>query len=176
MLERFNSMLSRDAIFGGDAEEYRYVLSRPVDDEPIDGINILWVMVNPSVATAVDNDHTITKCHGFSQIYGARQYRVVNLCAFRAQDVKELKRTTMDVVGPHNDFYIGHAAAWADIVVCAWGRRTKLPSKLKSRPEEVVKILKRATPKLYCLGTTKDGDPVHPLMISYTTELTEYAA
>lgn len=176
MLERFDSMSSRDAIFGGDAEEYRYVLSRPVDGEPIDGLNILWVMVNPSVATAVDNDHTITKCHGFSQLYSAKQYRVVNLCALRAQDVKELKRSKLDVVGPDNNIYIDQAARWADIIVCAWGSRNKLPSKLKSRPEQVVAILKKHKPQLYCLGVTKDGDPVHPLMISYTTEFVEYAA
>ncbi len=168
------SLVKSGAIFGGPDDIYRYVLSRCTGLDF--NFRVLWVMVNPSVATASTNDHTIMKCQGFSQRMKASEYRVINLCAYRSQDVSALKSSELDLVGPDNDAYTEIAAKWADVIVCAWGSRKKLPPHLRARPETVLHLLREAAPhkSIMSLGLTQDGDPLHPLMPSYNNELIEF--
>lgn len=168
------NLVKSGAILDGPDDMYRYVLSRST------GLNfnfrLLWVMVNPSVATASTNDHTIMKCLGFSQRMCAGEFRVINLCAYRSQDVSVLKSSEFDLVGPDNDAYTEIAAKWADVIVCAWGSRKKLPPHLRARPDTVYHLLREAAPHrtIGAIGLTQDGDPLHPLMPSYNNKLIEF--
>jgi len=155
---------------------YRYCLSRQVTELGF-AANVLWVMVNPSTADATENDHTIRKCLGFSERWGAGQLRVVNLFAFRSTDITRLREPGIDIVGPENDRHIADNARWADIVICAWGSKNKIPKTARHRPRTVFEILrtnKRESVRICCLGKTKDGDPLHPLMTPYGVELKEF--
>ena len=72
---------------------YRYVLTRRWDGENLDDNSssdpcrsLLWIMLNPSSATAKINDPTMRRCMSFTQDNGYNVFHVVNLFAFRSKD------------------------------------------------------------------------------------------
>lgn len=149
---------------------YRYRLERWLGG---DGPTAAICMVNPSTAGAETNDHTITKVLGFGRQFGFGRFIVVNKCAYKATDVKELK-TAVDPIGPENDLHIRAAFKEADIHIVAWGSLSKLPPQLRTRWKDIVSIADECGAKLQCLGVTNSGDPLHPLMIGYDRQLIEW--
>lgn len=157
------------AIFD-DTRTYRYRLERPrvyVGEPPV-----LWVMLNPSTADEVQDDHTIRKCAGFQYEWTMRHRGaviVVNLFALRATNPREL-RSHPNPVGPDNDAHI--AGAMLDVigaggkVIAAWGAHRFA----RERAAVVADDALDGAP-LWCLGTTKDGSPRHPLYVPYSQPL-----
>ena len=143
-----------------DCAAYRYALTRTWDAA---GGRVLFVMLNPSTATEVQNDPTVERCERRARALGYGAFRVCNIFAWRATDPRAM-RAQPDPVGPDNDAAILEGAAWADAVVCAWGTHG---AHLARGP--AVEALLRATGKpLWHLGLSKDGHPRHPLYIAYT--------
>lgn len=142
---------------------YRYRLWRRWDHALP---SVLWVMLNPSTADAEIDDPTIKKCVGFSTRWGAGAIEVVNLFAFRATNPHELTRTD-DAAGPRNPralraaILAGHGAK-----IVAWGgfdRGRVVANRARRFREDV------GHHGFKCLGTTKHGQPRHPLMLAYST-------
>lgn len=154
------------AIFS-DCKRYRYRLDRPSGLYP--GSTAV-IMVNPSRAGVVSNDHTIRKLLGFQVRHGWGKLIVGNVFAYRATDIDNLKLAA-DPVGPDNKKHLQQIIFEADRVVVAWGRLSKLPKNLQKEWKSVVKIAERLEKTLYCLGICQDGHPVHPLMIPYERKL-----
>jgi len=130
-----------------------------------DGRSICFIMLNPSTADGLDDDPTCRRCMGFARAWGFSVLSVRNLFTVRATNPAEL-RTASDPVGPRADVEL-RAALSADLVVAAWG--TGVPF---GRDREAMKIL--AAKPLFCLGTTKDGSPRHPLYVKNDTELAPF--
>lgn len=140
-------------------EAYRYTLTRTWD--PV-GRRVLFVMLNPSTATEVQNDPTVERCERRARALGYGAFRVCNIFAYRATDPKVM-RAQADPVGPGNDAAIVDFADWADTIVCAWGTHGAHRDR-----GAAVEALLRATGKPLChLGLSKDGHPKHPLYIGY---------
>lgn len=135
---------------------YRYSLTRRWSPAP----RAVWIMLNPSTADASVDDPTIRRCRGFSQAWGCGALEVVNLYAWRATQPSELLIPGRDVVGRENDEAITRAVAGADTIVAAWGVNAGA-----ERSEHVAALVKRAGGFLQCLGTTKGGQPRHPLYV-----------
>lgn len=163
------AILSEDGV-------YRYLLTRQFSQLLGESLtppkNVLFIGVNPSTADALNDDPTVRKWTGFTSQWGFDSFSVVNLFAHRSTDVKALERTP-DPIGPDNDANIIAEIERADLIVPCWGARGKLPKSLWFRIEDVLAMIGDRPMK--CLGTTLSGDPVHPLFISYTTPLTDYA-
>jgi hypothetical protein len=123
-------------------------------------------MVNPSTADATEDDATIRKLKGFCARQGWRGFVVVNIHAFRATDVNELKRA-VDPVGPLNGGFILGAILKTDVTVCAWGSLGKLPPHLRNGWRSVVSIAKATNRPLLCWDVCADGQPKHPVMLGY---------
>ena len=100
-----------------DCEAYRYALTRTWDSA---GDKVLFVMLNPSTATEVQNDPTVERCERRARALGFGAFRVCNIFAYRATDPKNM-RAQSDPVGPANDAAILEGSDWADAIVCAWG-------------------------------------------------------
>jgi hypothetical protein len=141
---------------------YRYRLSRIWDASRS---RIVWIMLNPSSATAAEVDPTINRILRFSKRWGHGAAEVVNLFALRATDPTVLKRH-FDPVGPRNDEAIMAAVGFADRVVVAWGTR----GVLNRRDEVVAGLTRKATATVEVLGLTMAGHPRHPLYIAKTTQ------
>jgi hypothetical protein len=153
-----------DALFS-DCGEYRYWLSRIWDR---DRQHVLWIMLNPSTASAEVDDPTVRRVQEFSRRWGYGRAVVANLFARRCTRPVHLKDPG-DPVGPRNDGYLAALAAEPQIglVVAAWGAH----SSLHGREKAVAQLFHRHARPLYSLGTTQVGHPRHPLYVKGTTDL-----
>lgn len=147
---------------------YRYVLSRDLAsaDELTElmepkltrGI-VNFIGVNPSKATAEVSDPTCTRERKFSELWGFRHYVKTNLFAYRSTDPEKMK-VFGEPIGPDNDHWLDAVAAQAEMIVCAWGNHG---THLGRGDIVTIKLLRKHSKKLYCLGFTEDGEPKHTL-------------
>ncbi|MBV0913362.1 DUF1643 domain-containing protein [Anianabacter salinae] len=142
-----------------DCERYRYLLTRVWDEG---GKRALFVMLNPSTATEVQNDPTVERCERRARTLGFGAFRVTNIFAWRDTDPKKM-RAAADPVGPENDAAIAESCGWADQIICGWGAH----GAHLDRGRAVESLLRRTGRPLYHLGLTKAGQPKHPLYIGY---------
>lgn len=121
-------------------------------------------MLNPSTADATQDDPTIRRCIGFARDWGYGSLKVVNLFAFRATDPSILEGAA-DPIGPENDRHLVETCQQADLVVAAWGNY----GRLLGRDRQVVALLASHS-EIMCLGSTKCGNPRHPLYVRGDTQ------
>lgn len=145
-----------------DCEAYRYSLTRVWDETGEKG---LFIMLNPSTATEVQNDPTVERCERRSRALGYGAFRVLNIFAYRATDPRDMRRAE-DPVGPENDAVLLQGLDWADRVICAWGTH----GEHLGRGPEVAALLKGTGRELLHLGLSKAGHPKHPLYIGYKVQ------
>ena len=145
-----------------DCERYRYSLTRVWEPG---GQKALFVMLNPSTATEVQNDPTVERCERRARALGFGAFQVTNIFAWRDTDPRNM-RAASDPVGPDNDAAILHGAAWADRIIAAWGAH----GAHLARGPQVETLLRRTGQPLLHLGLTKDGHPKHPLYIAYAQQ------
>lgn len=125
----------------------------------------VFVMLNPSTATEVQNDPTVERCERRARALGFGGFRVVNIFAYRATD-PQVMRAQADPVGPENDAALVEAARWGDRIICAWGRH----GAHRERGPQVEDLLRAMGQPLFHLGLTQTGAPKHPLYISYDVQ------
>jgi hypothetical protein len=145
-----------------DCERYRYTLTRVWDPK---GARAMFVMLNPSTATEVQNDPTVERCERRARALGFGAFRVLNIFAWRATDPRDM-RAAADPVGPDNDRAIVESVPWADRIVCAWGTH----GAHLGRGPQVERLLRAAGAELHHLGLSKEGHPKHPLYIGYAVQ------
>lgn len=149
---------------------YRYRLEREVQAE---GKVFAYFGINPSTADASVDDATVRKWRGFTLRNGGRRFIVGNVFSFRATDVRDLIHDKVDCDAEHWR-HIRQIVADADILVPCWGARSKLPPGKFKRPEVLMQCLVESGKPVMHFGTTKSGDPKHPLMLGYDTPLTPW--
>ncbi len=140
---------SKDAKLSDD-QVYRYQLTRIWDETKP---KVLFIMLNPSTADALEDDPTIRRVVNFAESWGYGSVYVANLYAFRSTDPKGLK-TTSDPIGPENRQHIQELVGLVDRVIYAWGNKEKEPEWLR----ELI-----TTP--YCIAHSTKGIPKHPLYL-----------
>ena len=145
---------------------FRYWLHRELASAGREGL--VFVMLNPSTADAVNDDATIRRCVGFGRQWGYRELTVVNLFALRATKPADLRRHGAEAIGEHNDDVLRwmrqHPATL--MVVAAWGNQgTHL-----GRDAAAMAII--APTK--ALGVTKQGCPKHPLYVRSSAQPLPY--
>lgn len=150
-----------------DCEKYRYSLTRIWDAA---GARALFVMLNPSTATEVQNDPTVERCERRARALGFGGFRVTNIFAWRDTDPKNM-RAAHDPVGPENNDTIRQSAlSWVrdtnDQIICAWGAH----GDHLGQGFAIQSLLRKCDKPLYSLGMTKQGHPKHPLYIGYSVQ------
>lgn len=150
-----------------DDELYRYHLWR-VWDEKLP--RVLFIMLNPSTASATKDDPTITRLVGYAERWGFGRLDVVNLFAFRSPHPKVMKAFAGDRVGLYNNAAIFGQAHKTNQIIVAWGRNGD------DYLERVGDVLTMLNPyELWCLGYTKLGQPLHPLMLKNAAERVRFS-
>jgi hypothetical protein len=153
---------------------YRYWLRRSFG---MFGKPVVFAMLNPSTATAEEDDPTIRRCIDFAKRWGASDMCVVNLFALRSTDPAALFADGVeDPEGPGNDTMIEKAAdfcrANGGTFVCAWGSAGKTLAQKRyvcERAETVLGLLDRALCKpMHLRVSEKTGQPWHPLYLPAT--------
>lgn len=143
-----------------DCGLYRYVLRRTWRP----GKTIVFIGLNPSVASNDQDDRTIRRCLDYASrwddgIYGT--YVMLNLHAYRSTDPDVLPKLA-DPTGPQNDYWISTEVDKAAKVIVAWGGHRSTAR----RDRRVLSLIDQP----YCLGTTAKGAPLHPLYLLKTLE------
>jgi hypothetical protein len=151
----------KDATFS-PCRLYRYELIRHWGE----GARVCaFIMLNPSTATALEDDPTIRKCVKFAKSWGFDGLIVGNLYAFRATDPAELKRAGY-LVGHNNDMQLADIAKRADRLICAWGANAE-----EDWANTMVEMLaENASCHIEALALNKNGSPRHPLYVADDTQ------
>ena len=147
------------AVFSS-CRRYRYTLWRGIGAEYVQFIGL-----NPSTADEVKDDQTIRKCTRFVQLLGYSRFCMTNLFSYRATVPSEMKKATFPV-GEETDKWLLDISSKAALVIAAWG----VHGTFLSRDKEVIQML----PNLHCFGFSKNGSPLHPLMLPYTTKIEKF--
>jgi len=159
------------AIFSPD-RTLRYVVTRKTGEQ--DKL-FVGVGLNPSVADAFKNDPTVRRGIGFAQRERCGLYVMLNSDAFRATDPKDLFSAAargVDVAGEHNDNvirFVFDLVEPGDLVVPMWGVHVR-----RGRADRIAELARAARIPMVCFGTTKDGEPKHPLYLASATPLQSF--
>ncbi|GFE93239.1 MULTISPECIES: DUF1643 domain-containing protein [Acetobacter] len=147
------------ATYGGPDQCYRYSLKRVWDaSRPV----VMWLMMNPSVATEVGDDRTVAKCQRYARAWGYGGILVGNTFAYRCTDQTRLLETP-DPVGPENDAALLRMAQEADLVIAAYG--SPQHKALRERGPAVVRTLQQHGIAVYAMKVGVNGRPCHPLYL-----------
>lgn len=143
---------------------YRYHLWRIWD---LNKLRITWIMLNPSTADGQKDDATIRRVIGFSKLWGFGGADIFNIFALKSTDPHALLRHGSPI-GPANDFKLRVASTKTEIIA-AWG---SWGDRFPDRVKELRQILFNSN--VYCLGRTKNGQPLHPLRLPNNTSRIKY--
>jgi len=145
-----------------DCETYRYALTRVWDAE---NPKLLYIMLNPSKATEVQNDPTIERCERRARALGFGGFRAVNIFALRETDPHKMRKHPAPE-GPNNQRVLQASCDWADTILAAWGVHG---AHLEQGPK-THRVLTTAGYPLSHFGLTKEGHPRHPLYVPYAQQ------
>ncbi len=143
---------------------FRYTLTRRWRP----GQTMLWILLNPSTATATADDPTIRRVTGFSRREQAGGFELLNIFALRSTD-PQLLRSAPDPIGPDNDETIRKALRRHDTAVCAWGAFN-----VGGRDALLAEWAAELSCSLLCLGETASGAPRHPLYLRADVALRQF--
>lgn len=151
------------AIFSDD-RKYRYALWRIQNPtKPVLGV----VGLNPSKAGISQNDPTvvrlIARTSSIFAVFGG--FILTNMHGLVSADPNVLLDNP-NAVGELNDYYIKQMVSLTECQLCAWGSFKPV----KYRDAVVYAMLSNPV----CLGVNADGQPKHPLYISYETPIIKY--
>lgn len=131
---------------------YRYQLWR-IWNESLP--KVLFIMHNPSKATDVEDDNTMTRCVNFAKSWGYGGIYIGNLSPFRETNPDNMKHIDYDVLMPkENEKHVREMMELCELHVLAYGN-------------PIVRLLKPDVykNKWHYLKLTKQGNPYHPLYL-----------
>lgn len=146
---------------------YRYRLWRTWGS----GERMAWIMLNPSTADAETDDPTIRRCMSFARREGYEGIEVLNLYALRCTKPRHLLDHPQPE-GPGNSRYWNEVLTDCSVgmIVAAWGAGRP---RIAGYP--ILSFVYDNRPfGMFCLGTTKGGEPRHPLYVRADQELVPF--
>jgi len=160
-VQQINLTSPNGTIFSED-RKYRYALWRIWSYNPK---IMMQIGLNPSKADEFRSDPTITRGINRARYEGYGGFFMANLFAFVSTDPKMLL-SEQNTVGALNDYYLQKMIELSQIQICAWG--SFKPVSLRS--PIVLSMIKEP----FCLGINMDGNPKHPLYVSYNMPIIKY--
>lgn len=149
------------AIFSED-RKYRFALWRRWNKiRPL----MLLIGLNPSKADEVRNDPTITRGISRANKEGFGGFFMGNLYGLVSTQPEALLKNS-DSVGELTDYWLEEMIKASVRQLCGWGSFKAV----KQRSALILSMIREP----YCLGINADGQPKHPLYISYDTPMTRY--
>ncbi|WP_162525047.1 DUF1643 domain-containing protein [Marinobacter sp. BW6] len=133
--------------------KYRYWLSRIWNESGDIGA---FVCTNPSKATSLLSDTTLSNCNNLAVQWGWGGFYIINIFAYMATNQNDM-RAQADPNGPKNDEAITSISNTTECVVLAWGNGHR------SRSNQVLELLSKK--KLYCIKRNTGGGFLHPSRI-----------
>lgn len=156
----------------GDVTQMRKGLTKTKQGNEAYGFSSLVVFMGKSdeemvqqlnAGGAVRSDMTVRKCIGFAENAGYGRVVILNLFAYRTANPSILYQAS-DRIGPEFDEHFREWASKCDTVICCWG---VIPMQFRYRAGEIAALLPE---RCYCIGTTREGFPLHPSRAAYVDE------
>lgn len=150
---------------------YRQCLSRdwtPGDHAPR---TVLFVGMNPSVASAEISDPTCHRELGFARAWGYTRYLKGNVLDWRATAPRDLPPDPEQACSPGNIAALEAMADEAALVVLAFGR---LHTRYRDVVHTALGALAAKDRPLRCFGLNRDGSARHPLYLRKDTALMDF--
>ena len=146
------------AEFDGPDACYRRLLWRSwgVCDAPY----ALWLGCNPSTADGLLDDPTVAAEIGHTKGLGLTHYLKMNISPYRATNPKALQHVAIPLVPRMHRTEVAYRAMTAARVIVACGVP---PGPLDREAHELLDLIAWCGVPLWCLGTTREGWPRHPL-------------
>lgn len=154
---------------------YRHTLWRTWTPLREEAAFALWIGMNPSTADATHDDPTVRRMVNRTRAMGLESLCVCNVMDYRAtnpNDLRHLMFTTR--AGPRSEANlpaISRNASIAHRVIVAFGA---IPEPLRRYARDVVEMLIGQGVPLWCLGTTADRSPRHPLYVKSDAPLVRW--
>lgn len=173
-----DSSLEREPVMERDAlisrcKNYRYWLSRYWDNIPKTDA-VCWVLLNPGFADEKVDDPTVRKCIGFSRRWKFGGLYMVNLFAYRATNPQKILEVESPV-GKCNSKWLFEIAERSKAIILGWGHRAGSKDFVVAHQNYIqwveTVLRRRCRNKTYWFGPTSNGQPLHPLQLSYATEI-----
>ncbi len=153
-------------VFSDSNRRFRYALWRFWQPS---GDKLLFIGLNPSTATNITDDPTIRRLIGFAKSWGFGGLFAGNLFSLVAADPANLWFTSSPEQpdGP-NDIAIKRMRELSTKVMVGWGNEGRNAG---ARPGEVLALIGQP---VFCIKTTKAGEPGHPLYMPLSSQLIPY--
>lgn len=136
-----------------ECKKYRYSLERIWDKN---GANILFIGLNPSLASDKRDDPTIRRLTDYGMNWGFGKMVVVNLFSLISPFPRDLLKHSKPI-GKRTDEFIIKESKIADSTVVMWGNK----GNFFDRANRVLSLLNDPL----CFGKNKSGMPSHPLYL-----------
>ena len=143
---------------------YRYELHRTWDKSKP---KVLFIMLNPSTADAMNDDATTIRCINYAKRWGFGSMMIGNIYPYRAKSPRRL--TAWKTFGERysvfkeNQQHVEMMIDTADLIVCAWGSNYQgIPKWLEYYDLHYLELCKDGiTPKHPLGNLSKDLTPRH---------------
>lgn len=159
--------MKRSAAFSDDLKMRWHLVRDWRDEIGSPDKTCLFGMLNPSKAGSDEDDPTVRKVVGFGRRWGFGRVVLVNVNPIVSTDPWALP--PWSGLFPENSEAISTWAAQADLVVAAWGAVPSAIRRTIALPDLIREFRELIPAKLWCIGTTKNGDPLHPSRAPYTS-------
>jgi len=155
-----------DGVQGGarfsECGRYRQTLSRDWTAPGAAPRAVLFVGMNPSVASAAHSDPTCHRELGFARAWGYSRYLKGNMLDWRATAPRDLPHDPGLACSAANLPALVAMAREAEMVVLAYGR---LPERHAGTVRAAIDALAGTGRPLRCFGLNRDGSAKHPLYL-----------
>ncbi|WP_114947630.1 DUF1643 domain-containing protein [Microvirga calopogonii] len=158
-----------DAVFY-ENRRYRPILTRRWTTDP-NAPFVLWVGMNPSVASYDVDDPTVAREQDFTRRWGYSSYVKCNVMDYCVTDQKRLRDPGVTPCSQHNLPAIRDQASRASMIVMGFGA---VHPSLQHHADAVCQALIEDGHRLWCLAVTKNGNAGHPLYIAADTKPFHY--
>ncbi|MBD2746139.1 DUF1643 domain-containing protein [Microvirga sp. BT688] len=159
-----------DAVFY-DNRRYRTILTRRWTEDR-DAPFVLWIGMNPSVASFDVDDPTCAREQEFTRRWGYASYVKCNIMDACFTEQKRLRDPDVIPCSEHNLPAIRDQASRAAMIVLGFGA---VHPSLQHYADAVCQALVEDGRRLWCLKLTKNGNAGHPLYIAGDTKPVPYA-
>ena len=167
--ETWSPLIKRGAVFS-DSGDHRFLLTRKWGE----GRLCVFGLLNPSRASAHQEDATSRKCIGFAKRLGCDEMWIINLFSFCTTLPVNLRRARVPTLQERNEHYWCKAAdqvrLMCGVMIAGWG----VNGIYLGQDEKFLKCVGSRGNDIQALRLTKLGYPEHPLYIPYDTKPVPY--
>jgi len=154
------------AVFSDSNRGFRYALWRFWQPG---GEKLLFIGLNPSTANDIKDDPTIRRLIGFAKAWGFGGLFTGNLFSLVTANPDVLWfSSSPEQSNDPNDIALKRMRELSAKVMVGWGNEGRNAG---TRPGEVLALLGEP---VFCIKTTKGGEPTHPLYMPLSSQLIPY--